>query len=98
MMPVTDANPSGSRYATPKDFCAIFNEEMNRLYLMALLLTADEARAEQCFTAALEHCRGRHDIFAEWGRSWSCRAIVKQAMGLVPAVKEQRTGEAAATE
>ena len=95
MMLVTTPGTTGSRYATPEDFCVIFNEDMNRLYLMALLLTGDQVRAEQCFSAALEDCRQRHDIFAEWGRSWSRRAIVKQAMRLTSVATDQRTAETA---
>ena len=38
-----------SSYATRGDFCRIFAKDMNRLYLLSFLLTADEAVAEQCF-------------------------------------------------
>ena len=38
-------------YATGADSCRIFSENMKGLYLLALLLTADPVRAEQCFVA-----------------------------------------------
>jgi DNA-directed RNA polymerase specialized sigma24 family protein len=67
-------------YATWEDFCAIFEEEMDILYSLALLLTGgDEATAERCFLAALDDCRNR-DVFAEWARPWSRRAVIEQAI------------------
>jgi len=38
-------------YAGARDFCRIFAEEMNGLYQLAFLLTADPAKAEQCFVS-----------------------------------------------
>ena len=67
-------------YAVPGDFCAIFEEEMNTLYSLALLLTGEHQAAEACFVSALEDCRNGTDVFREWARSWSRRAIVKQAI------------------
>jgi DNA-directed RNA polymerase specialized sigma24 family protein len=68
-------------YASPEDFCAIFQEEMSALYSLALLLTGgDRQAAETCFLAALDDCRQGSDVFPEWARSWSRRAIVRQAI------------------
>jgi DNA-directed RNA polymerase specialized sigma24 family protein len=67
-------------YAAPEDFCMIFEEEMNALYSLAVLLTADREAAEKCFLMALDDCRNASDVFREWSRSWSRRAIVKQAI------------------
>ena len=70
-------------HAAPQDFCAIFKEDMGLMYSLAFLLTADNALAEQCFLAALDDCLNRADVFPERARSWSRRAIVKQAIRLV---------------
>lgn len=69
-------------YADPEDFCSIFQEEdeMDRLFFLALLLTGDEEAAEKCFLAALENCHNGSNVFREWARSWSRRAIVLEAI------------------
>ncbi len=38
-----------SQYATRADYCRIFQQEMRPLYLLSFLLTANHARAEQCY-------------------------------------------------
>ena len=54
MPQATQVSLNGSTaYATRLDFCRIFSEEMNSLYLLALLLTADAGKAEQCFVAGI---------------------------------------------
>ena len=68
-----------SMRATAEDFCAIFDEDMTLLYSLALLLTGDHTMAEQCFLAALDECRKGSNVFPEWTRSWSRRAIINSA-------------------
>jgi hypothetical protein len=46
-------NARSNEYATGGDFCRIYLEQMNNLYLLALLLTADPQKAEQCFLSGL---------------------------------------------
>jgi hypothetical protein len=70
-------------YATGADFCRIFKEDMKNLYLLSLLLTADPAKAEQCFVAGLDDCAGSNQVFKEWTRSWARRAIVKNAVRVI---------------
>ncbi|HEV2728761.1 MAG TPA: hypothetical protein VGV15_01915, partial [Terriglobales bacterium] len=43
-----------SPYATHGDFCRIFEEDMNRLYMLAFLLTGDHSAAEKCFVRGME--------------------------------------------
>ena len=86
-------SPTGNEisYATHDDFCRIFNEEMNGLYWLALLLTADQAKAEQCFAAALEDCVHTGNVFKEWAHSWSKRTIIKKAIQMMnPSPQEYR--------
>ena len=54
-------------YATTNDFRRIFDENMNSLYLLAFLLTADHGRAEQCFVSGLEDAATRS--YRSWTRS-----------------------------
>lgn len=70
-------------YATPKDFCRIFDEEMDSLYSLALVLTRNHEQAQQCLLAALEDCSTASTVFPEWAYSWSKRAVIKNAIRLV---------------
>lgn len=69
-----------SDYATVEDFRNVFMEEMNKLHLLALLLTGDEAKAEQCFVAAVEDSVSSNSVFRDWARSWAKRTIIKNAI------------------
>jgi DNA-directed RNA polymerase specialized sigma24 family protein len=69
-------------YATGSDFCRIFAEDMKNLYLLSLLLTADEEKAEQCFVSGFGDCSGENRVFKEWARSWARRAIIQNAIRL----------------
>jgi DNA-directed RNA polymerase specialized sigma24 family protein len=74
------ANDKEMQYANSTDFCEIFNQDMNSLYLLSLLLTGDHAKAEQCFVEGLENAVGRNRVFKEWARSWTRRVIVQNAL------------------
>jgi hypothetical protein len=78
-----DISKQTTFYTTGADFCRIFKEDMKSLYLLSLVLTADSAKAEQCFVAALDDCAGGNQVFKEWSRSWARRAIVKNAVRLI---------------
>jgi hypothetical protein len=70
-------------YASSDDFCRIFHEKMDSLYLLAFLLTADHARAEQCFVSGLEDAVGGNPVFREWAHSWARRMIIQNAVRLI---------------
>jgi DNA-directed RNA polymerase specialized sigma24 family protein len=72
-----------AEYATAADFCKIFNQDMNSLYLLSLLLTGDHANAEQCFVSALEVATNRKTVFKEWARSWARRAVIQEAILMI---------------
>src|SRR5262245_55229723 len=75
-----------AEYATRKDFQKIFTEDMADLHLLAFLLTADQDKADQCFVSGLEDSINGNPVFREWARSWSKRAIIKNAIkALAPA-------------
>jgi DNA-directed RNA polymerase specialized sigma24 family protein len=71
------------RYATGADFCKIFNADMNHLYLLAFLLTADRSAAEQCFVEGLEDARDGSPVFKEWAHSWARRLLIVNAIRMV---------------
>jgi hypothetical protein len=71
---------TASRYATATDYFSIFVEEMDSLYLLAFLLTADKEMAEQAVVGGLGECVERIGVFMERARSWARRAIVKEAI------------------
>src|SRR6202046_4710337 len=63
-------------YASSADFCRIFDEDMNDLYLLSFLLTADREKAEQCFVSGLEDAVEGNPVFKEWARSWARRGVI----------------------
>jgi len=72
-----------SQYASNEDFCRIFHEDMNGLYLLSFLLTADRAKAEQCFVSGLEDSVQGNHVFKEWARSWARRTIIQNAVRMM---------------
>lgn len=80
--------------ATRTDFCRVFNESMDNMHLLSFLLTADLARAEECFVFGLEDCVEGSYVFRDWARSWARRTIIQNAIRLLaprpnqPAVRE----------
>ena len=70
-------------YATAADFCRIFGQDMKSLFLLALLLTGDQEKAELCFDAALENASKRKTVFKEWARPWARRAVIQAAQCMI---------------
>ena len=79
-------------YATQDEFCRIFAEDENALYLLAYLLTTDTLKAEQCVVAGLEDSIQGNPVFKEWVRSWSKRMIIKNAIQMVSPALGQMNG------
>jgi DNA-directed RNA polymerase specialized sigma24 family protein len=71
------------KYASSGDFCELFTEEMNSLYLLCFLLTRDPEKAEQCFVAGLEDSTKGNSVFKQWARSWAKRMIVENAVRII---------------
>jgi len=86
----TQISKNGSTdYATVDDFRRIFSEKMNDLYLLALLLTADTRKAEQCFVAGIGNSIKGNRVFREWAYSWAQRTVIQQAIRMI---KPERAG------
>ena|ERR1700744_4610891 len=81
LMQLVDERPTP--YATVTDLLKTFNEEMHSLYLLALLLTADHDKAEQCLVSAMGECVEGIGVFTEWARSWSRRAVLQSAIQMI---------------
>src|SRR5262245_30364090 len=79
--PIKHANEF--EYATAADFCRICGQDMKNLVLLALLLTGNHEKAEQCFVAALENATNRKTVFKEWARPWARRAIIQAAQSMI---------------
>jgi len=67
-------------HTTGADFCRIFAEEMDSLYMLGLVLTGDAKLAEQCFVAGIGDCVDGNAVFKEWAHSWARRALVQRAI------------------
>ena len=72
-------------------FLPDFSEEMNSLYLLALLLTADPGKAEQCFVAGIGNSVEGNPVFREWSRSWARRTIIQNAIRMIEPAQERLT-------
>jgi len=76
-----------SPYATRSDFCRIFENDMNRLFLLSFLLSGDRTIAEQCFVGGLHIAQEGNYVFKEWGESWARRAIIRNAIRMIRPLK-----------
>ena len=92
-MPQTiEVSMNGSTtYATSDDFCRIFSEEMNSLYLLGFLLTADARKAEQCFVGGIGDSVDGNPVFREWARSWARRTIIQHAIRMMEPAAQKLT-------
>ncbi len=83
-------------YAMPADFCQMFADDVDHLYTLSLLLTADRHKAEQCLVAGLEDCLQGNAVFREWAHSWATRMVVKNAIRITfPSPLQHETKTAA---
>jgi len=67
-------------YATHSDFCTVFLQHLDGLYSLALILTGDEFRAEECLLAAFDSCEQPDLVFKESAVPWSRRSVIKTAI------------------
>ena len=77
------AHHNSTAYATSADFCRIFTSDVNRLYLLAFLLTTDHAYAEKCFVLGLEDSKNGNLVFKDWAQSWARRSIIANAIRMI---------------
>jgi hypothetical protein len=82
-VPEPKHSTSPEPYARSNDFCRIFYEEPDGLYLLSFLLTAEREKAEQCFVSGLEDAVKGSPVFKEWARSWARRMIIQNAVRVI---------------
>jgi len=87
--------PSDELHATSADFCRIFEDEMDPLYLLSLLLTANRELAEKCFVRGLEDSKGGSPVFKEWARAWARRTIIVNAIRMIGPRPQKRGADTA---
>jgi hypothetical protein len=78
-------------YATCIEFCRVFAENMDNLHLLSFLLTADLAKAEECFVSGLEDCVEGTCVFRDWTQSWARRTIIQNAIRMLAPRKNHST-------
>jgi hypothetical protein len=81
--PMDVGSERAAPYATAADLFKTFTEEMHSLYLLSLLLTADNDKAEQCFVSAMGECLEEVGVLMEWTRSRARRTILKYAIRMI---------------
>ncbi len=86
--PMHFVDERATSYATVADFFKTFTEEMHSLYVLSLLLTADNDKAVQCFVCAMGERVEGLGVFMEWARSWAPLAVLKYAIQMIMPVPE----------
>jgi hypothetical protein len=95
-MPETKQITRPMPYATSDDFRRVFDEDMNSLYLLSYLLTADREKAEQCFVSGLEDAVEGNPVFKEWAHSWARRVIIVNAVRAINPRPTEENGRSSA--
>ena len=80
---INNPTSTAGAYANGADFCDAFLSDMDRLYLLAHLLTACHEKAERCFVAGIDECIDGISVFGEWVPAWTRRAIVKCTLRMI---------------
>ena len=74
--PMHSVSDTGTPYAS-------VIEEMQSMYLLSFLLTADHDKAEQCLLSTIGEGSEGIGVFVDWTRLWARRAVIKQAIDLI---------------
>jgi hypothetical protein len=74
--PMHSVSDTGTSYAS-------VIEEMQSLYLLSFLLTADHDKAEQCLLSTIGEGPEGIGVFVDWTRLWARRAVIQQAIDLI---------------
>ena len=76
-------NARSNEYAASSDFCHIYVEQMNSLYLLSLLLTADPEMAERCFLSGFDESVSNNSVFKGRAYLWARRSIIFHSIRLL---------------
>jgi hypothetical protein len=95
---IQEADKQARGYAMAVDYCKNFSDNVDHLYTLSLLLTADHSKAEQCFVAGLEDCVEGNPVFREWAEAWAARTIIKNAIRMISPSRNGTSSTEAVTE
>jgi hypothetical protein len=76
LQPMHSVSDTGTSYAS-------VIEEMQSMYLLSFLLTADHDKAEQCLVSTIGEALEGIGVFVDWTRLWARRAVIKHAIDLI---------------
>ena len=76
-------------YGGGTDYADVFINQMNCLYLLSFLVTADRQIAERCFSNALDEYVESRGGFMEWARYEGRRAVLRHAVQIIRPVPKQ---------
>ena len=75
--------------ANSTEYTDVFIDQMNGLYLLSFLVTADRQVAEKCFSRALDEYVEASGGFVDWARQNGRRAVLRHAVQTIkPAPKQ----------
>jgi hypothetical protein len=81
--PMHSVEETATFNAAKPDIGKVLAEEMNSLYLLSLLLTADNDKAQQCVVSSMGEFVEGIGVFTEWARLWARRTILKNATQMI---------------
>jgi hypothetical protein len=76
LKPMHSVSDTGTSYAS-------VIEEMQSMYLLSFLLTADHDKAEECLVSTIGEGPEGIGVFMDWTRLWARRAVIEQAIDLI---------------
>jgi hypothetical protein len=76
-------------YAAGTDFWKILTDEMQSLYLLSFLLTADVDKAGQCFVRGMGECKEEIGVFMAWAQAQARRTILNHAIWMIKPAPER---------
>jgi DNA-directed RNA polymerase specialized sigma24 family protein len=82
-------------HAGIKDFRNIFIENIDSLYLLSLLLTGDQEKAERCFVTGFEESTSANGAFKESACDSAKRAIIQNAIRALQPLPDDASSKAA---
>jgi hypothetical protein len=81
----TSKKQGSQRYATREDFCRVFKDDLDALYLLSFLIIGDHEGAERCLVSSLEDCAKTNHVFRQWAHLWAKRTIIRCAIRILQA-------------
>jgi hypothetical protein len=87
--PTSIFDERAATYTTDTDLWNVMTNELNSLYLLSFLLTADVDKAGQCFFSGMEESGEEIGVFMAWAQVRARRTILKRAIGMIMPAPER---------